>query len=303
MRAMTADDRRGIQVGRPLQVSIYGGDQTLLLAVGRVVPNEFVREGLLRTGAYCGNEDEAADKVAAAAREPSVSDAIATLQADYQHIHARSQTGFRMEREGVEGFGTARIIGVSEDGHGLIMTCPTSAQGEAIPIEAGEVWTFRAFYATAALRFRAIVENLTCGPFCYFYASGISGVERRDVRKWPRTPTCLWAARDRDMPRVLVDVSVGGARMAVTERSAVQQGQVLMVHPLLSFALGSMTLSLDATVLNLYGRADPKHPRIEFYGLRFEHLTDAQRLTLHAYVQENLTKELDRTWQVLTLTP
>jgi hypothetical protein len=297
VRPMTAEDRKSIVVGRPIPVSIYSADRKLLLAAGRVVPNEFVREGLVRSGAFCGNEDGAAQHHAADAN-PDTNDAIATLQADYQDTHVRAPVGFRMERDGHAL--TARVIGVTDDGRGLIMSGPTATEDAAISLREGETWTVRAFYAVAAVRFQARIDKVTTDPFPYFYVSHITDVDRRNVREWPRTPTCLWASRSGEPPRVIVDLSVGGARIAVDNRSHMQPGQALLLSAIFNLATGRKDLSLDATVLNSYGRADEKHAQVQFYGVRFDKLPDPDRLVLHAYVQEQLCHELDRIWHVLT---
>jgi c-di-GMP-binding flagellar brake protein YcgR len=298
MRPMTAEDRQNIAVGRPVPVSIYSADRTLLLAAGRVVPNEFVRDGLLRSGAFCGHEDGAAQHRAADA-SVDANDAIATLQADYQHTHARAPVGFRMERDGQTL--TARVIGVTDDGHGLIMSGPSAAETPGVSLREGDTWTIRAFYAVAAVKFQARIEKVATEPFAYFYVSHITDVDRRNVRQWPRTPTCLWASRSGEPPRVIVDLSVGGARVAVDNRSHLQSGQVLLLSAVFNLATGRKDLSLDATVLNAYGRADSNHAQVQFYGVRFDNVPDVDRLALHAFVQEQLCFELDRVWHVLTI--
>jgi c-di-GMP-binding flagellar brake protein YcgR len=299
MRAITPDDKNRIVVGRPLPVSIYSADRTLLLAAGRAVPNEFVRDGLLRSGAFCGYEDGAASVQTSTVHDDQ-NDAIAALQADYQHTHARAAVGFKMERDGH--VSTARVIGVTEDGHGLIMSWPKDASGSPIALHEEEIWTVRAFYAVAAVRFQGRIEQVMNEPFPCFYLSQITDIDRRNVRQWPRTPTCLWASRAGEPPRAIVDLSVGGARIAVDNRSHLQSGQALLLSTGLALATGRRELSLDASVLNAYGRADEKHGQVQFYGVRFNNVSDLDKVVLHAFVQEHLCLELDRIWHVLTTT-
>jgi hypothetical protein len=296
MRAISTEDQKYLVVGRPVPFAIYSADKTLLLAAGRIVPNEFVRDSLLRSGKYRDDEDSAAD---VETPQAPASNAIAALQADYQHTHARAAVGFRMEKDGRAL--TSRVIGVSDDGHGLIMTGPTTLDGSRVEIKQGQTWVFRAFYAVAAVRFQAVVEEVVASPFPYFYVSHITDIDRRNVRQWPRTPTCLWASRAAEPTRLLVDLSVGGARLAVENGTSFQIGQTLLLSTTLALATGRRELSLDAVVLNRYGHSDEKHPSIEFYGIQWDNLGDAQKLTLHAFVQEQLCMELDRVWHVLTL--
>ncbi|HVF17261.1 MAG TPA: PilZ domain-containing protein [Steroidobacteraceae bacterium] len=296
MRAINTEDQKLLVVGRPVPFAIYSADKTLLLAAGRIVPNEFVRDSLLRSGKYRDDQDSPAEVVDAP--HPRASNAIAALQADYQHTHARATVGFRMEKDGRAL--TSRVIGVSDDGHGLIMTGPT-LDGVKVEIKRGDSWLFRAFYAVAAVRFQATVEEVVTSPFSYFYVSHITDIDRRNVRQWPRTPTCLWASRAAEPTRLLVDLSVGGARLAVENGTNLRIGQTLLLSTTLALATGRRELSLDAVALNRYGHSDEKHPTIEFYGIQWDNLGDAQKLTLHAFVQEQLCMDLDRVWHVLTL--
>jgi hypothetical protein len=298
MRILSQDDRKTILVGRPLPFSIYGSDCKLLLAAGRIVPNEFVREGLARSGAQRDEEAEESSKLSGTYSQLP-SGPLAELQADYKHTAARARVGFRMEREGLAL--QTRVIGVSEDGRGLILSGPTSTEGLEARVREGEKWTFRALYATAAVRFQATVEQLAETPFRFFSVLNITDVDRRNVRAWPRVLTSTWTARPGEIPRMATDISVGGARIAAQSNTPLQQGQLLLLNPSLKLATGVRIVSVDATVLNLYGHIDSRHPQIDFYGVRFEKLSDLDRLVLHAYVQESLSLELDRVWQVLTI--
>lgn len=298
MRPLTPDDRKAIVVGRPLPFSIFARDNKLLLAVGRIVPNEFVREGLIRSGIYSGDESGEFETAMGSASQ-LLSGPLADLQSDYRHTSARLQPGFRMEREGQALM--TRVIGVSEDGTGLIMSGPVNMEGVPTDISAGATWTFRALYAVSAVRFQASVGQVATKPFRYFYVSQLTDIDTRNVRKWPRTLTALWASRTGEAPRIMTDLSVGGARVAAKDSAPLQQGQSVLLSPSLKLAVSTKELSVNAKVINVYGRADPKHPQITFYGVQFDKLVDWEQLTLHGYVQEHLCLELDRVWQVLAI--
>jgi hypothetical protein len=45
--------------------------------------------------------------------------------------------------------------------------------------------------------------------------------------------------------------------------------------------------------------ADPLHPHVQFYGLKFQNISNDDRLVLHAYVQERLAVEADYLSQLL----
>jgi hypothetical protein len=203
-----------------------------------------------------------------------------------------------MEREG-QIFST-RVIGVAEDGTGLIMSGPIWTEGTNAAVKEGDIWTLRAMYGGAAVRFDATVGQVSSAPFPHFYLSHISGIERRNVRQWPRAFTSLWAMRAGEAPRVITDLSVGGARIATKAQSPLQVGQTVVLSCVLKMIIGNREMGLDATVVNLYGRSDPKHSQVEFYGVKFDSLAERSILLIHAYVQEHLNAELDRIWHVLT---
>lgn len=300
MRPLTEQDQPYLAIGKPVPFAIYSADKTLLLASGRIIPNEFVRESLLRSGKYRSEEDETLGAATArrVAPSPSQSNAIASLQADYQHTLARATSGFRLEKDGHAL--NSRVIGVTDDGHGLIMTCPIDPDPKAPSLREGEVWVFRAFYARSAIRFHGTITSIAAKPFPYFVVTDLTDIDRREVREWPRTPSCLWASRATEPARIIVDVSVGGARLAVDAHATLQPGQMVSLHAALPMAIGRHSLDVEATVLNSYGHADPNHPQIDFFGVRFEAMAEQQRLILHAFVQEHIAADLDRVWQVLT---
>jgi hypothetical protein len=298
MRPLTDQDRPSFAIGKPLPFAIYSADKTLLLAAGRIIANEFVRESLLRSGKY-RSIDEAVPAPASvkdAAPASAQSNAIAALQADYQHTLARASSGFRLEKGGQAL--NSRVIGVSDDGHGLIMSSPSAIGAAAAELHEGEVWVFRAFYARNAIRFQGTIKSIAATPFPYFVVTDIVDIDRREVRKWPRTPSCLWASRANEPPRVIVDLSVGGARLAVDAHASLQQGQMVSLHAAMPTAVGRHSLSVEATVLNSYGHADSNHPHIEFFGVRFEAMGEQQQLAIHAFVQEHIAADLDRVWHV-----
>jgi hypothetical protein len=296
MQPITDADKKAIIVGRPMPFSIYSAERKLLLAAGRLVPNEFVRESMLRSGAFAGGEN-AGQSIRGANDADEQKDELDELRSRYQHTAERQQIGFRMEREGA--VYRTRVVGVSENGSGLMMSGPLTMEGVPAKLREGESWTFRALYSTAAVRFNAVVSAVSTQPFSYFCASQLTDIERRSVRRWPRTATALDTARKGEVRRIIVDLSVGGARVAAKHQASLQQGQSLLLSPMLQLDIGIKPMSLDATVINLYGSSDPRHPRIDFYGVQFEKVAEPDRVILHAYVQEHLHAELDRLWHVL----
>ena len=299
MQDITAADRADIVVGKPLGFAVYGADKTLLLASGHLVPNEFVRQGLLRSGKFRSANVDRCDTPTALVR--ALSPGWHKLMTDYSQLFRRARTGFRMIRADSKTEGTSYCLGASDNG-ALIMSAPVGSEGQSIDIVANETWTFRAFYAESALRFKARVAGVVCDPFPHLYLHPPEDVELHNVRKWPRATVCLPPSRVGDPPRLIVDLCVGGARVAVDSRGALTKGQNILLHSTFKMLGGEQSFSIDAEVLNAYGHSDAGNPDISFYGVRFLQPSQREMLVIHAFVQEQLYLELDRVRQVL-ITP
>jgi hypothetical protein len=293
---MRAVDQAEIVVGKPLGFSIYGGDKTLLLAEGHLVPNEFVRQGLVRSGKYRSDDVLKSDSPTALVK--AISPGWHFLISEYSQLFRRSRVGFRMTSENAQVEGTARCLGASDEG-ALLMTAPMTTDKRLIAVEPNQLWTVRVFYAQYALRFNSRVAAVVREPFPHFYLHSPEDVELHNVRKWPRATVCLPASRSGDPARLIVDLGVGGARVAIDAHSSLQQGQSILLNFLFRMLDGEQSMSIDAEVLNAYGRTDPAHPDIAFYGVRFLRTSQQETFLLHAYVQEQLHLELDRVRQVL----
>jgi hypothetical protein len=222
------------------------------------------------------------------------------LQRAYRETWARAQVGFRMQQEGQATIYSARPVGATEAG-ALIMSGPIDADGKKVPIAEGATWTFRALYAVAALRFDATISRTGIHSDGYFSAENIRNVERRNVRKWPRVATCIEASRGGETQRLILDFSVGGARLAGEHHLPLERGQEILINTKLKVLEREHPLTLEAVVLNMYGAADPDHPNIRFYGVQFERTPDPTRLLIHAYVQETLCVDLDRVAHVFSI--
>jgi hypothetical protein len=60
-------------------------------------------------------------------------------------------------------------------------------------------------------------------------------------------------------------------------------------------------LALRATVARNFGASNAEHPRVAFYGIRFESLSDLDACVLNGFVNSELALELNGLWQVLSM--
>jgi hypothetical protein len=303
MREITTDERELIFVGRELPFSVYSSDRNLLLAKGQVIPNEFVRQGLLRSGRYRSEhlEPTRSGDTGSSTLLRQLSIPYHKLFVDYSQVGKRTHGGFRL-LTAAGGEGITDVIGVSQQG-ALIMTAALTADGSEVPLAHGQELTLRVFYAEAVLRFKAVVVGLAREPFAHFYLDSPRELELNNVRKAPRAPVCIPASRSGEAQLLATDLSVGGARVAADAKVKLPKGRVVALQFKLAMLGEEVQESIEAEVLNVYGRSDANHPEIDFYGVRFRTSSPMQTLRLHAFVQEQLYRDLDRVRQVLFAVP
>ena len=59
-------------------------------------------------------------------------------------------------------------------------------------------------------------------------------------------------------------------------------------------------LNLSASIVSVFGASDGRHPRVQFYGIKFDTSDQLARLVLHGYVSEQLAAELNSFEQLLS---
>jgi hypothetical protein len=99
---------------------------------------------------------------------------------------------------------------------------------------------------------------------------------------------------------VIVDLSVSGGRLAVEQAIKLERGQSLRIAMKLELIDSKFELSLKGSVIALFGASDGRHPGVAFYGIKFEALTEVERLVLHSFVSGQLAMELNSLWQMLS---
>jgi hypothetical protein len=296
-------DKRWIAIGKSLPFSIYDSQRKLLLAQGHVVESARSLQRLLEQGEYYKPEHpDAEDRtVIEEALELDPVDPLAALNRDYANIAQRARCGVKIApRETGESY-LCWVIGVSQENRGLVMTAPARADKALAAISKGQVWFCRMFSSTSVFRFRGAILKVAFDPYPYLHILVPEVIEKRLIRQLPRALVSLQATLvcpDSNFASV-VDLSVGGARVAVDKRLVLDVGHPVELVMSIE-VLGRMEeLRLQAKVAVVYGVVDTRHPGVAFYGVAFEALDERVTFMLHGYVQQQIASEYDALGQVL----
>lgn len=194
------------------------------------------------------------------------------------------------------------VLGVVRDKRHLIVTAPTSTGNALIAVIKGQVLWCRWFNPTTAFRFRAGILRLVFEPIPLLYLEIQTTLERKIARRLPRALVNLNAVlkAPEDIQALVLDLSVGGARIALPSHVVLQAQSRCQLVMRLRMIERSYLLELACTLTSLMGASDPAHPRVQFAGVEFNDLSEADMLTLHACVQEHLAYEADWLTQVLS---
>jgi len=296
-------ERDKILVGRPLPFSVFGAEGQLLLAEGTIVESDHTRLQLLRNGVYCDAAESpgSSDQADAAAEAADAQTPLGVLRRDYAAAGARRRMALTIAAANSEETQTAWVLGVHE--RSILLTAPRLPNGSLLPVKVGHGWVCRAFQLTTAFRFRSTVLKVVFEPFPQVLIEAPQHVEQKAVRSRPRAavfmPVTIEAPHP--FPGVMVDLSVSGGRLAVEEGSPLDhRGQELSVDLKLEMIDTRFELSLKSRIVVVLGACDARHPRIRFYGVKFEEPNEIERLVLHAYVSGQLALEGNSLWRLLT---
>jgi PilZ domain/Flagellar protein YcgR len=296
-------EKRWIVIGKSLPFSIYDSQRKLLLAQGHVVESQRSLERLLEQGAYYKAEHPSADDrtvVEEAAESDSV-DPLTALNRDYSNISQRSRCGVKIApRETGESY-FCWVIGVSQENRGLVMTAPARPDKALAAISKGQVWFCRMFSSTSVFRFRGAILKVAFDPYPYLHILVPEIIEKRLIRQLPRALVSLQATLTVPESHFasVVDLSVGGARVAVDKKLELDVGHPVHLNVTIEVLGRTEDLRLKAKVAVVYGVIDTRHPSIAFYGLAFEELDERLTFMLHGYVQQQLASEYDGLGQIL----
>ncbi len=299
-------DKHGIAVGKALPFSIYDAQRKLLLAQGHMVESQRSLERLLQQGQYyrSGHLDSEARSAAEdwAGNDPV--DPLTALNRDYANIPQRSRCGVKIAPNETGESYLCWVIGVSHENRSLVMTAPARPDKALAPVSNGQVWFCRMFSSTSVFRFRGAILKVAFEPYPHLHVLVPEVIEKRNIRQTPRALVSLQAtlAASESHYALIVDLSVGGARIGADKKLALDVGDPVQLATTIEVLGRQQELRLAAKVAVVYGAADQRHPDIAFYGLSFEAPDERTTLLLHGYVQEQLASEYDGLGQILAMT-
>jgi hypothetical protein len=302
----TLVDKHGIAVGKALPFSIYDSQRKLLLARGHMVESQRSLQRLLQHGQYysSGHPDSEARSAAEEWTGNGPIDPLAALNRDYSNIPQRSRCGVKIAPNETGESYLCWVIGVSHENRCLVMTAPARPDKALAPISNGQVWFCRMFSSTSVFRFRGAILKVAFEPYPHLHLLVPEVIEKRNIRRTPRALVSLQAtlAVPENHYGMIVDLSVGGARVGADKKVALDVGHSVQLATTIEVLGRQQELGLAANVAVVYGAADTRHPDIVFYGLSFEPPDERTTLLLHGYVQEQLANEYDGLGQVLAMT-
>ena len=304
MGSNTAVDGDRIVIGKPLPFSVFTGDGKLLLAQGHIVESERMRDMLVRHGRRSEvSGPDAKDTGDQPALEDELAhDPLEQLRKDYDASREGHHLTISMARGEKEKAFPVQLIGVHK--HCLIVTAPVQPDGSLVAVLNDQTWLCRTFQMTSAFRFMALVAKVGFDPHPHLYLKLKNDVEHQHVRGAPRARVSLRAqlhAPD-PVPCLISDLSTSGTRIAVNAALAsFEKGQTAKLSLTLEVLQSTYHLSLNAMVVNPIGPSDSRHPKVVFYGLKFDAPGEMDHLVLHGFVGEHLVSELHSLWQMLRL--
>jgi Flagellar protein YcgR/PilZ domain len=298
-------DKRWLAMGKSLPFSIYDSQRKLLLAQGHVVESERSLQRLLDHGTYYKADSGPAPEggVEEPAAEADPVDPLSALIRDYSNITQRARCGVKIAPKETGESYLCWVIGVSHENRCLVMSAPGRPDGALAPVSKGQVWYCRMFSSTTVFRFRGAIVKVAYEPYPYLHILVPEVIEKQIIRQLPRALVSLNAQLA--VPEVhdvtVVDLSVGGARIGVDKKLALEAGAVVQLLTSIEVLGRSHELRLQAKVATVYGVADTRHPGIVFYGIAFTGVDERLIFMLHGYVQQRLAREYDGLGQVLAL--
>jgi c-di-GMP-binding flagellar brake protein YcgR len=222
---------------------------------------------------------------------------------DYADIGARTRMGLVISVGDSKTTYTVSVVGVIRSKRQLILNAPVNEDGSLIAVIKGQSLVCKWINATTMFHFRAMVSRILFDPVPLLHVDLPPVVDRRTLRGVPRALSHLRAVvqSPEEHEAAIVDISTGGARIAVHEQSKFSAGQDIMLLARPVLLNREFQISLHCRITGPITPGDAKHPQIRFYGVNFDHLSDNELLILHAYVQECLSLETDGLSQSLLL--
>ncbi len=230
----------------------------------------------------------------------SILDALAR---DYADVGARSRMGLVISAGESKINYTVAVIGVIREKRQLVLRAPVNEDGSLIAVMKGQMLHCRWINSMTVFQFRAMIVRILFEPIPLVHIELAPVIERRTKREAPRALTHLRALVEipEEVEAVIVDISTGGARLAVHKDVDFVNGQDILLVARPRMLHREFQLRLHCQVTSSGAPPDPKHPHVQFYGITFANLTDNELLILHSYVQACLSMETDTLSQMLLL--
>lgn len=227
--------------------------------------------------------------------------ALETFARDFGDAHARSRVNLLVTPGESDKSFSVTVLGVLGARRYLIVSAPTTPDGSLIAVFKGLTMTCRWFNASTAFLFSATITKIQFEPEPLLYLRLSDKLSRRAVRNLPRALVKLPAViKSNDIINCLVvDLSVTGARIAMTRDSALSISQQIELSVKPRVLEQDFLLRINCTVMTHAEPAPSAFPDICFYGVKFNHLEDMDLLVLQSYVQACLLDEMDSLAHVL----
>lgn len=221
--------------------------------------------------------------------------ALENLARELSDISQRSRANLRIVPGESDKSFDVTVIGVIGVRHQLIVTAPTTVDGKLIAVYRGLSLTCHWVSPVCAFRFVANIIKIVFEPIPLLHLELTENVVRHEMRTLPRALVNLHAIIKTPavITTLVVDLSVGGCRIAVGEHVELPKGMELELIAKPQILGREFLLTLKCKVTGAIDAGKQSHHGIRYYGLKFETLSDLDLLALHGYVQECLTLELD----------
>jgi len=311
-------EKERIEVGKPLPFSIFTADGKLLLAAGRVVESERLREMLTQNGHVRGSSESGSSGGSggggsgrggrgprdSSQREEDPGPAetsLSRMRRDYDASNDGHRLAISIARNETDKAYTVQLLGAN--GNTFIITAPVNTDGTLVAVLAGQAWLCRTFQVTSAFRFNAVATKVAFEPFPYLHLRLQRQVEQRKVRGAPRAKVSVSGEllTPEPMSCVVSDLSATGARIAIEADKILERGQAVRLVTTLQVLRTKYPLTLEGTVINALGPSDARYSDVAFYGIKFNAPTEMDSLVLHGFVSAHLLAESHGLWQMLTL--
>ena len=300
--------RLDVRLGSPIPFPVYDRSGRLLLAAGQVVTDARALDSLIERGLYCnprwtwGNDGYVRDARMEDEDGPSTDAGFANSRPSTPRSSKRNRPtpNWRMLRVWSEGSNpdeamTVKLIGVHE-GKTLVITAP-ERDGKLAFVKEGNVYCFRGFSGELVYEFKSAVHKTRFEPYPYLHVDWPQDwqMSRRRLREARRVgvevPCIVYPHAEGNevfVKAVINDLSVGGASVVFKDQVPKLQPRVRLAFRL-QVANQQVLFEATADVMR-----QPDKSAVEpSAGLHFDNLSDTEQLALHAYVYQQIVREIE----------